>query len=147
MTRQFVMAPVMLVRSAFLSDTAFWLWCLIRARNGENTMRGCFESANSLASYLFPHRRPKDLRSACIPSRFKKAQQALRMSGLLIVRSRGAPKPSLRWAILPGAFGEIEATSLYDRGDIGDQELAAFRHARAVSCVVGERPFSYGVGF
>lgn len=110
----FVRLPNALL-DAPLSNAALRLWALIRRRNGEREYRGCWESAATLAGRLGPEGR-------WLSSRFRAAQRELLACGLLIVRRRGPGQSALRWALGPGADGELELVALRDRGVIAEAE-------------------------
>ncbi len=134
MSGGFVKLPNEFLDDASLPDRAVRLWACVRQRNGETDCKGCYESAISLngrmcahGRRLLPNQHNGGAKGQHISSAFKRAQRALVDRGLLLVLRRGPGQTALRWALSPGADGELELGELLKRGVIGEQEFQATR--------------------
>ena len=135
MMRGFVKTPHDLLRDPTLPSDAIRLWQLIRQRNNETEYKACWEGAASLSDYLPSRhrRRPRALgpRPSSASSKYKAANRELTARGMLVVVRRGTGQTALRWALLPGAEGELELGNLLDRGEIDPQVYMEIQSRRA----------------
>ena len=130
MGRPWVKAPGDMLRDAELSDRAMRLWLLIRGRNGEEEFKGCWESGRNLALNLVCGGAKRQLRGTG-DWRFKTASAELVGKGLLVVRRSGPGRPASRWALGPGAHGDLELNDLFQRSLIDDQLFQSVQARRA----------------
>ena len=126
------MVPNLLLHyHSLLPDRALRLWILIRQRNGEgDKFKGCWESITKLDGRMDKNlRRRKNAERESW--RTKKAHRCLVALGLLVVKRRTGTS-SIRWAIQPGAKGDLELEELHRRGEIGDQLHQELRFQRSL---------------
>lgn len=135
MSRGFVKVPHDLLQNARLSADAVRVWAWIRKSNGEDKFQACWKSLTTLDREIYG-----PTPSGYVSSRLRRALRELREAGLLVVQHRKATS-AYRWALSPGAHGEMELNALLDRGDIGEQlrlETLARRPRGAVPARLGE---------
>jgi hypothetical protein len=141
----FVIVPNALLDDAGLPDRALRLWISVRRFNGEGEFKACWASAAYLDAGMRAHGRRRTKAPAGrdhpeTPWAYKVAQRALIERGLMVVRRGPAGRSARRWALRPGADGDMELNDLRDRGEIGDQEHMETQARRASYHPVIRRP-------
>lgn len=116
----FVKIPTALLDDFRLTPRALALWIHIRRTTWENLTRLCFQSAATIDQAIRHAPEKGDPRN--LSSAFKHAQRELRDAGYLVAKARPGWS-SLRWAISPGADGELELRELVRRGYITAGQL------------------------
>jgi hypothetical protein len=115
MSAGFVKVPHDLLENPRLSANAKLVWAWIRKSNGERDFQPCWKSLTTLDRETH-----SATPSGYVSSRLRRALRELRRAGLLVVKHHKGTSAD-RWALNPGAKGEIELSWLLRRGDIGDQ--------------------------